>query len=127
MWPYLIKRLLLMLPTLVGIVLITFVILQFVPGGPVQQMISRLTAHAVSSEGGAAGVSAMDRGRMQQMTAEQVERLNRLYGFDQPVHLQFWNWLKRLFTFDFGESYFHHRTVVELVLEKLPVSISLGG
>jgi microcin C transport system permease protein len=128
MWPYLVKRLLLMLPTLVGIVLITFIVLQFVPGGPVEQMIAQFRAHTAPGEGGAAGgVSQGDRAFSRRLEAEQVAYLNRLYGFDKPVHVQFWNWLQRLFTFDFGESYYHHRTVVALVLEKLPVSISLGG
>lgn len=128
MWPYIIKRLLLMLPTLLGIVLITFLVLQMVPGGPVEQMISRLRAPTAPGESGAAGGFAQgDRAFARQLEAEQVEYLNRLYGFDKPLPVQFWIWLKKLFTFNFGESYYHHRTVVELVLEKLPVSISLGG
>lgn len=128
MWPYIIKRLLLMLPTLLGIVLITFLVLQMVPGGPVEQMISRLRAPTAPGESGAAGGFAQgDHAFARQLEAEQVEYLNRLYGFDKPLPVQFWIWLKKLFTFNFGESYYHHRTVVELVLEKLPVSISLGG
>ncbi|MDH5752025.1 MAG: ABC transporter permease subunit [Deltaproteobacteria bacterium] len=126
MWPYIIKRLLLMLPTLLGIILVTFVVLQMVPGGPVDQMISQLKGHAASTEGGGAP-QATDRLRQKEIEAEQVEYLKRLYGFDKPVHIQFLGWLKRLFTFDFGESYYHHKSVVDLVLEKLPVSISLGG
>ena len=58
---------------------------------------------------------------------EQLDYLNQLYGFDKPVSVQFGNWLLRLFSFDFGESYYHHKKVVDLVAEKLPVSISLGG
>ena len=128
MWPYIIKRLLLMLPTLLGIVLITFLVLQILPGGPVEQMMSRLRAPTAPGESGAAGGFAQrDRAFAQQLEAEQLEYLNRLYGFDKPLPVQFWIWLKKLFTFNFGESYYHHRTVVELVLEKLPVSISLGG
>ena len=128
MWPYIIKRLLLMLPTLLGIVLITFLVLQILPGGPVEQMMSRLRAPTAPGESGAAGGFAQrDRAFAQQLEAEQLEYLNRLYGFDKPLPVRFWIWLKRLFTFDFGESYYLHRTVVELVVEKLPVSISLGG
>jgi microcin C transport system permease protein len=128
MWPYIVKRLLLMLPTLVGIVLVTFMVLQFVPGGPVQQMISQFRAHRAPGEGGAGGGAVPgERAFSRQLEAEQVAFLNRLYGFDKPIPVQFWNWLRRLFTFDFGESYYHHRTVVGLVAEKLPVSISLGG
>ncbi len=128
MWPYIIKRLLLMLPTLLGIVLITFLVLQILPGGPVEQMMSRLRAPTAPGESGAAGGFAQrDRAFAQQLEAEQLEYLKRLYGFDKPLPVRFWIWLKRLFTFDFGESYYLHRTVVELVVEKLPVSISLGG
>ena len=131
MWPYLIKRLLLMLPTLLGIILVTFVVLQFVPGGPVEQMISKLKGHSgMASESGTAGMGTApgaNSGQQRQLEAEQLAYLNKLYGFDQPVHVQFWNWLVKLFTFDFGESYYHNKTVVELIKEKLPVSISLGG
>jgi microcin C transport system permease protein len=126
MWAYLIKRLLLMIPTLFGIVAVTFLILQMVPGGPVERMVSQLRAHERAGESGVtAGAGA--RGQVVEMQQEQIEYLKRLYGFDQPLHVQFWRWLVRLFTFDFGDSYYHHKTVVSLVLEKLPVSLSLGG
>jgi len=128
MWAYIIKRLLLMVPTLFGIVLITFVVLQMVPGGPVERMIAQFRAHARGTEGGAmslGGESALLR--RSQMDQEQVEYLKKLYGFDKPVHVQFFGWLVRLFTFDFGESYYHHKRVVDLVIEKLPVSVSLGA
>ncbi len=128
MWSYVVKRLLLMVPTLFGIVLITFLVLQIVPGGPVEQMISRLTAQTAPGESGAAtGLSSSEAARSRKLGPEQMEYLKRLYGFDKPVHVQFLIWIKRLFTFDFGESYYQHRTVLELVVDKLPVSISLGG
>jgi microcin C transport system permease protein len=128
MWPYILKRLLLMIPTLFGIVLVTFVVLQMVPGGPVERMIAQFRAHARGTEGGGAGLTA-EGGRLRraELEQEQVEYLNRLYGFDKPVHVQFLAWLVRLFTFDFGESYYRHKKVVDLVMEKLPVSISLGA
>lgn len=129
MWPYIIKRMLLMLPTLFGIILITFLVLQIVPGGPVEQMISQLTAHSQAGEsgggGGGGGAGGIQRGA--EVQAEQVQRLKAMYGFDKPMHVRFWDWMVRLFSFDFGESYYHHKTVVQLVKEKLPVSISLGG
>jgi len=129
MWAYVLKRLLLMIPTLLGIVFITFVVLQLVPGGPVEQMISRLRAGSAGGEvsGAGGGGAPGQQMRTRQLETEQVEYLRKLYGFDKPLHIQFWNWLVKLFTFDFGESYYHHRTVVDLVLDKLPVSISLGG
>jgi len=128
MWPYITKRVLLMLPTLFGIVLITFVVLQMVPGGPVERMVAQITGHArlaEASAGGAAGPAGSQRQAV--LEEEQIRYLKQLYGFDQPMHVQFGGWLRRLFTFDFGESYYHHKRVVDLVVEKLPVSVSLGG
>jgi microcin C transport system permease protein len=128
MWAYILKRVLLMVPTLFGIVLVTFVILQLVPGGPVERMIAQLRAHErVGEGGGASGAGPGARLQAAELREKQIAYLKQLYGFDKPVHVQFVNWLVRLFTFDFGESYYHHKTVVTLVLEKLPVSVSLGG
>ncbi len=128
MWPYIIKRVLLMIPTLFGIVLITFLVLQLVPGGPVERMMAQLRAH---QRGGEAGAPSLEGGgvfqpRRTELEKEQVEYLKKLYGFDEPVPVQFYRWLVRLVTFNFGESYYHHKKVVDLVIEKLPVSVSLG-
>lgn len=124
MWSYVLKRILLMFPTLLGIILVTFLVLQIVPGGPVQQMMSQFRQAATEAGSG----TALGGGQLQQqLEEEQIAYLRELYGFNEPVHVQFWNWVVRLFTFDFGESYYHHRTVVELVVDKLPVSVSLGG
>src|SRR5215467_582730 len=120
MWSYILKRLLLMIPTLFGIVLITFVILQMVPGGPVERMVAQLRASQRGGEAGGArlAVQAGQRSRAE-IKQEQVEYFQKLYGFDKPVHVQFLTWLVRLFTFDFGESYYTHKKVVDLVIEKL--------
>lgn len=127
MWPYLLKRVLLMVPTLFGIVLISFLVLQLVPGGPVERMLAQLRTQR-SGESGAGHLSSqIDTRSRAELKQEQLVYLQRLYGFDQPVHEQFFNWLVRLFTFDFGESYYRHVTVVDLVLDKLPVSLSLGA
>jgi microcin C transport system permease protein len=130
MWGYVLKRILLMVPTLFGIVLVTFIVLQLVPGGPVERMMAQLRSGERGSEGGAATLGqggATGRQGLQDLRAEQRDYLNKLYGFDKPLPVQFWGWISRLFTFDFGESYYRHRTVVDLVAEKLPVSLSLGG
>src|SRR5262245_29883318 len=128
MWSYILKRLLLMLPTLFGIVLITFVILQMVPGGPVERMVAQLRTSQRAGEGGGAHLAtpASQHGRAE-IKQEQEEYFQKLYGFDKPVHVQLFTWLVRLFTFDFGESYYTHKKVVDLVIEKLPVSVSLGA
>jgi microcin C transport system permease protein len=128
MWSYILKRLLLMIPTLLGIVCITFVVLQMVPGGPVERMIAQLRASQRGGEGGAANLAAQASQRSRvEMKQEQVEYFQKLYGFDKPVHVQFCTWLVRLFTFDFGESYYTHKKVIDLVIDKLPVSVSLGA
>ena len=127
MWTYIFKRLLLMIPTLLGIVLVTFIVLQMVPGGPVERMIAQLRASTRGRESGAALALHADQRTRTEIQQEQVEYFQKLYGFDKPVYVQFGTWLVRLFTFDFGESYYRHKKVVDLVLEKLPVSISLGA
>ncbi|MGE3539864.1 MAG: ABC transporter permease subunit [Candidatus Tectimicrobiota bacterium] len=127
MWPYILKRLLLMIPTLLGIVLISFLVLQLVPGGPVERMIAQLRSQRSGESGaGHLGTQADVRSRTE-VKQEQREYFQRLYGFDKPVYVQFLNWLVRLFTFDFGESYYRQARVVDLVIEKLPVSVSLGA
>lgn len=127
MWPYILKRVLLMIPTLLGIVLISFLVLQLVPGGPVERMIAQLRVQR-SGEQGAGHLTAQTEARSRTaVQQEQREYFQRLYGFDKPVYRQFLDWLVRLFTFDFGESYYRHTTVIDLVLDKLPVSISLGA
>ena len=136
---YILKRLLLIPPTLLGIILINFVIVQFAPGGPVEQIVAQVTIGQVSSTqrisgGGDTGMSseAVQASGSAHNTAsygldpDLIANLNEQFGFDKPVHQRFlemiWNYMK----FDFGESYFQDRPVRELVIERLPVSISLG-
>jgi microcin C transport system permease protein len=137
---YIFKRLLLMIPTLFGILLINFAIIQFVPGGPVEQRIAELQGHgsgatARFSGGGGAeasasmpqstGQSSQYRGA-QGLDPEFIAELERLYGFDKPPHERFWLMVTNYLQFDLGESYYRDVGVLELVLEKMPVSISLG-
>jgi microcin C transport system permease protein len=123
MWSYLIKRLLLMIPTLLGILLITFVITQFVPGGPVEQMVAQLQGRDAGGDGPA--TTGGYRGR-QGVDAKRIEEIRKLYGFDKPAHERFLQMLGRFARFDLGKSFFHNKDVSQLILEKLPVSISLG-
>jgi microcin C transport system permease protein len=123
MLAYILKRVLLMVPTLFGILLITFAVMQFVPGGPVEQLVQELRGRGAAGE-----VASSDnayRGR-EGVDPARIEEIRKLYGFDQPAHLRFWEMLKRFARFDLGTSYFHHKSVWALVQEKLPVSISLG-
>jgi microcin C transport system permease protein len=121
---YILKRLLLMIPTLFGIMLITFIVTQFVPGGPVEQLVSQIEGRAHAGEA-ATGAQGFYRGRGG-MDAEQMDKLRALYGFDKPAWERFVLMMQRYLVFDFGESYFHKRSVIDLIVSKLPVSISLG-
>jgi len=122
---YILKRLALMIPTLFGVLLITFAVTQFVPGGPVEQLVHQLQ-HG-GHEGGEASVGAegMYRGA-QGLDEERLAEIRAFYGFDKPAHERFLHLLGNYLTFDLGESYFHHQDVLQLMASKLPVSISLG-
>ncbi|MBF0295022.1 MAG: microcin C ABC transporter permease YejB [Magnetococcales bacterium] len=130
MTAYVIRRLLLMLPTLLGIMAVTFVVIQFVPGGPVEQMIAMIEQRGSGGGGEVAGGGGSVSGGLYRgskgLDAEQVEALRRLYGFDRPAHERFLLMIGNYLRFDFGESYYYHRSVTSLVVDKLPVSISLG-
>ncbi len=121
MMVYTLKRLLLMLPTLFGVLLLTFVVVQFVPGGPVEQYLAEAKAGAgVGAEGGISyrGAQGVDPKRLEQAKV--------LYGFDKPAPERFWQMLTQFARFDLGTSFFQNRKVSELIWEKLPVSMSLG-
>jgi len=124
MLSYIIKRLLLMIPTLFGVLLLTFVVIQFVPGGPVEQMVARLQGRDSGGEG-AAVQGAGYRGR-QGVDAKRIEEIKKLYGFDKPAAERFGMMLNQFARFDLGKSFYYPKDVWSLVKEKLPVSISLG-
>lgn len=112
-----------MIPTLFGILLITFAIIQFVPGGPVEQLIRQLqNRHSGEAAGATSTIYRGDSG----LDAERITKLKALYGFDKPAHERFFEMVRNYLTFNLGESYFHHQSVLSLVISKLPVSVSLG-
>src|SRR6185295_2051586 len=127
---YLIRRLLLMIPTLFGIMLVSFAVVQFAPGGPVERIIAQLTGSdtgATSRISGSPSGDFNNRGRgAQGLDPEFIKSLEKQFGFDKPAYQRFfimlWNYLR----FDFGKSYFRDTSVLQLIKEKLPVSISLG-
>jgi len=121
---YILKRLLLMIPTLIGVMVITFAVIQFVPGGPVEQLISELKGRAGGGEA-AGSVATLYRGASG-LDGERVAQLKQLYGFDRPAHERFLEMMGNFLTFDLGESYYQHRPVLDLIFSKLPVSISIG-
>ncbi|MDA4847928.1 microcin C ABC transporter permease YejB [Hoeflea poritis] len=139
MGAYIVRRLLLMIPTIIGIMGITFLVIQFAPGGPVEQVIAELTGQGnsaldrISGSGdfqaqpaaGGEDFSSKYRGA-QGLDPEFIAKLEKQFGFDKPPLERFltmmWNYIR----FDFGESYFRDVTVIDLIIEKMPVSISLG-
>lgn len=121
---YIFKRLLLMVPTLFGVLLMTFVVIQFVPGGPVEQMVSQLQGRDSGGEG--APVSGAGYRGRQGVDAERIAEIRALYGFDKPPVERFTQMLWQFAQFDLGKSFFYPKDVWTLVKEKLPVSISLG-
>lgn len=138
---YILKRLLLMFPTLLGVLLISFIIIQFVPGGPVERMIAIMQGHDSSATSRFSGGGGNDSGAAsmnssvgqnsqyrgaQGLDPEFIKELERMYGFDKPAHERFFIMLKNYLTFNLGDSYYRDTPVLELILQKMPVSISLG-
>jgi microcin C transport system permease protein len=132
---YILKRLLLMIPTLIGIMLVNFIIIQAAPGGPIQQVISKLRGgesdidsrfgaqdaaleNTLSDDSGYRGIQGIDPAF--------IKELEVRFGFDKPAHERFLRMLKNYITFDFGKSYFRDQQVIDIIKAKLPVSISLG-
>ena len=115
MLSYALKRIMLMLPTLLGVLTVAFIVIQFVPGGPVEQIMAQ-------SRMGAGGAYKA-RGDTDE---KQIEALKKLYGFDKPAHVRYVEMLKNFATFDLGTSFMQNKPVWTLIKEKLPVSVSLG-
>lgn len=136
MLAYLVRRLLLIVPTLVGIMLLNFIIVQAAPGGPVEQMIWQLKGRGsgavervtgASGDGAAPAASGSELSRgARGLDPKLVEEIRRLYGFDKPAHERFLSMMKSYLTFDFGDSFFRDRSVLALIADRLPVSVSLG-
>jgi microcin C transport system permease protein len=145
MTAYIIRRFLFMFPTLLGIMFVSFVVVQFAPGGPVERVIAQLTGSdtgGVGRIGGSPGGDFGSRGQLQggsQIDAanskyrgaqgldpEFIKSLEKQFGFDKPAYVRFFIMLKNYATFNFGKSYFRDVSVLQLIKEKLPVSMSLG-
>jgi microcin C transport system permease protein len=134
MGAYILRRLLLMIPTIVGIMAISFLVVQFAPGGPVEQIIAQvqgqdsgdrlsgasndLSAQGISSESNYRGAQGLD--------LEFIKKLEQQFGFDKPPLTRFLDMMWNYIRFDFGESFFRNTPVIDLIIDKLPVSISLG-
>ena len=142
MFAYILRRILLMIPTLFGIMVLNFVVIQFAPGGPIEQIIAEIQGTAVGATariggsgtgdtgGGGSASSSLGSERTyrgaQGRDPEFIKELEIQFGFDKPAYERFFLMMKNYLMFDFGTSYFRDETVVNLVIEKLPVSISIG-
>ena len=145
MLSYIIRRLLLIIPTLFGIMIINFAIVQTAPGGPVEQILAKLSGNLVDATarigGGDQGETTVDQLEQQRfddaggtsayrgargLDPEIIAEIERMVGFDKPIHVRFFKMMGNYITFDFGDSFFRDRGVVDLVLEKMPVSITIG-
>jgi len=144
MTAYIIRRLLFMIPTIFGIMLVSFVVVQFAPGGPVERVIAQLsgtdtgaTSRISGSPGGDFGARGLTPGGAQGditsryrgaqgLDPDFIKRLERQFGFDKPAYQRFFIMLWNYIRFDFGQSYFRDVSVLQLIEERLPVSISLG-
>ncbi|RZS40581.1 peptide/nickel transport system permease protein/microcin C transport system permease protein [Limnobacter thiooxidans] len=127
MFPYLLKRLLAMVPTLFGVLTLTFVVTQFVPGGPVDQAMAQLEGESArTGQDGNSGSGSWNYSGRIGIDEKEVDHLTSLYGFDKPVWERYVHMLSQLVRFDLGESYFRNESVSTLIAGKLGVSVALG-
>lgn len=136
MGAYILRRLLLMIPTIFGIMAISFTVIQFAPGGPVEQVIAKLSGQGgdmlsgggadMPAQGGGGGADNSQYRGAQGLDPAFIKQLEQQFGFDKPWYERFFGMLWDYLRFDFGESFFRDIGVLDLILEKMPVSISLG-
>lgn len=125
---YLLQRILIMVPTLFGVLALTFLVTQLLPGGPVEHALSQINGDSVSTGGDAPGLSVGGwaySGRVG-VDAKQVDSLRALYGFDRPLLERFTTMLSNYLRFDLGESYYHHQSVTSLIVQKFGTTVALG-
>ena len=133
MGAYILRRLLLIIPTLLGIMIVNFTLTQFVPGGPIEQIAARMQGEGDVFRNIAGGGAEAGGGAQQEQYAgarglppEFIAQLEREFGFDKPPLERFLSMMGNYLTFDFGRSWFRSISVVDLIIEKMPVSITLG-
>jgi microcin C transport system permease protein len=124
MTSYFIRRLLLIIPTFIGITLAVFVVMHFVPGGPVERRIMQYQM-AVMNEGGATAAASTSRGS-ESLPEEAIQEIREYYGFDKPVHIRYVQWLWKVVHLDLGTSYVYQDPVWDVIRSRFPVSIFLG-
>jgi len=120
-WAYFLRRFLLVIPTFLGITVVVFFIMHFVPGGPVERQIMRMRMAAMT-EGGAAGGARVDV----ELPQEAIDQIRQYYGFDKPVHVRYAQWLWNVVHLDLGNSYIYQDPVWDVIKSRFPISIMLG-
>ncbi|UOF00079.1 ABC transporter permease subunit [Bdellovibrio bacteriovorus] len=122
---YLIRRLLLMIPTFFGITLVTFVLINLAPGSPIEQKLQAIRFGSAGGGGGGGAAGVNSRGDTS-VNEEVIEALKKQYGFDKPLHERYFIWLKNLSRLDFGESFTYQEPVIDVIKSKFPVSLQFG-
>lgn len=122
---YLIRRLLLMIPTFFGITIVTFVLINLAPGSPIEQKLQAIRFGSAGGGGGGASAGVNSRGDTS-VNEEVIEALKKQYGFDKPLHERYIIWLKNLSRLDFGESFTYQEPVIDVIKSKFPVSLQFG-
>lgn len=120
MWTYFLKRLLAIIPTLFGITLVCFFIINLAPGGPIERKMAQLQFAGAFSNSGGSNTSSSH------ISEEVLEALKKQYGFDKPIYIRYGLWLKSIVTLDFGDSFIYEEPVIDVILSKFPVSLQFG-
>ena len=121
---YFIRRLLLVIPTFIGITIMVFTITRFVPGGPIERIIS--DTRAMQTSQGGSSVSTTGQGGSQPLSEEQIQKLKEYYGFDKPVLISYFIWLGKVLTGDLGKSTRYYDPVWDMIKERIPISLYFG-
>lgn len=124
MFTYIIKRLLIMIPTLIGITIVTFVIINLAPGSPIEQKIQQMKFGGMGRESNAGNASSSDKSSG--VSEEVILALKKQYGFDKPIYMRYLIWLKNISRLDFGESFTYEEPVLNVISSKFPVSLQFG-
>jgi microcin C transport system permease protein len=123
MLKYFLRRLAILIPTLIGVTIVVFAIINMAPGGPIEQRIQQIR---FGGGDGAGATQATGRGAQQGVSNEILEALKKQYGFDKPVHQRYLLWLKNIATLNFGESFTYEEPVLDVIVSKFPVSLQFG-
>lgn len=126
MLKYFLRRLAILLPTLLGVTIVVFAIINMAPGGPIEQKIQQMRFGGGGDSGSHSGPATGGRGASQGVSDEILEALKKQYGFDKPVHMRYLLWLKNIATLNFGESFTYEEPVLDVIVSKFPVSLQFG-